>query len=147
SRRRVTASSVIGRSPARRVVGVPEQDPGAADGDGVAVEQGGGLDAVALDVGAVGGAEVRRHRPVRSDAQLEMAAGDAGVLHDDVRLGAAADDGDRAGEEVALAVDVDHRVAGGGGGRGCRGGAAAAGGGVDVEPAGGDGLVGLEPDD
>src|SRR5690606_42046103 len=31
--------------------------------------------------------------------------------------------------------------------RGCRGGAAAAGGGVDVEPAGGDGLVGLEPDD
>ena len=39
-----------------------------------------------------------------------MAAGDARVVDDDVRLAAAADDGDGTGEQVALAVDVEDRV-------------------------------------
>src|SRR5699024_4246897 len=109
-------------SPPAGIVGSgPEQDAGAADGQRVAVHQGGGVHVVALDVGAVRGAEVGGDHPVRGDADLQVAAGDARVVDDDVRLAATADHGDRAGEQVALTVDVDDRVPAAGvvGGGGC----------------------------
>src|SRR5699024_7059124 len=111
----------------------PEQDPGAADGEGIAVHQGGGIDPVALDVTTVGGSQVGGDNAVVGDADLQMLAGDAGVVHDDVGLGATPDHCDRTGEQVSLAVDVHDRVAGGGCGGGGRGDGAAAGGGIHPE--------------
>ena len=73
---------------------------------------------MALDEGAVGRVEVGRNGVALHEADLQVAAGDARVVDDDVRLAAAADDGDGAGEQVALAVDVDDRVRRGGGGGG-----------------------------
>src|SRR5699024_7572176 len=123
-------------SPPAGIVGSgPEQDAGAADGQRVAVHQGGGVHVVALDVGAVRGAEGGGDHPVRGDADLQVAAGAAGGVGDDVRLAATADHGDRAGEQVAMTVDVDDRVPAAGvvGGGGCD--RAAAGGRPHPEPA------------
>src|SRR5699024_8066204 len=86
--------------------------------------------------GAVGRAQVGGDHAVGGDADLQMPAGDAGVVDDDVCLAAAADHGDGAGAQVALPVDVHDRVAGaaaGGRGRGHR---AAPGGRPDAEPPG-----------
>src|SRR5699024_11505660 len=101
------------RSPS--VVGVgsgPEQNAGASDGQRVAVHQGGCFHVMALHIGAVGRAQVGGDHAVGGDADLQMPAGDAGVVDDDVCLAAAADHGDGAGEQVALPVDVHDRVAG-----------------------------------
>src|SRR5699024_5376153 len=124
------------RSPPAGIVSSgPEQDAGTADGQRVAVHQGGGVHVVALDVGVVRGAEVGGDHPVGGDADLQVAPGDAGVVDDDVRLSAAADHCDRAGEQVALTVDVDDRVPAAGLVRGGGGHGAAAGGGPYPEPA------------
>src|SRR5690606_25673697 len=126
------------------VIGVgagPEHDLRAADRDRVAVDQGGGVDAVTLDVTAVRRAEIGGDDACRGHLDLEVPPRDAGVVDDDVGLAAAADDGHRAGQQVALAVDVDDRMPGGRlGGRGRRHGSAA-GGGADGEAAGRQGLV------
>src|SRR5690606_13789054 len=140
-RRRATrVSSLIGRSPADRAgAGKQHGQTGAADLEQRAVlERDGRADPLAVHEGAVGGAEVGGDQGARLvRAQLEVVAGDARVLEDDVRVAAAADHGDRAGEQVLLAVDLDDRAAAGFGlGRaGGRGDAAALGAGLGLEAA------------
>src|SRR5699024_5196483 len=151
-RRRTTrVSSLMGRSPADRAGG-GEQDgqAGAADLEQRAVlERDGGADPLPVHEGAVGGAEIRGDEgAVGLGAQLEVVAGDARVLEDDVRVAAAADHGDRAGQQVLLAVDLDDRAAAGAGlrrvGRGRD--ASALGAGLGLEAAGAHLVVLLERD-
>src|SRR5699024_2902555 len=105
------------------------------DGQGVAVHECGGIDPVPLDETAVGRAQVGADHPIGGDPDLQVPAGDPGVIDDDVCLTTPSDHGDRADEQVALPIDGQDRVpagATGGGGR-CHG--TAAGGGVHPEAA------------
>ena len=115
----------------------PEDDARAPDvdhrvgrerrlGHGVAVEQ-----------GAVGRAEVVDLGASAVPEDLDVLAGDAGVVHGDVGVGAAADHGARMGDRVALAADVEH-------GRPVD--RALHAGGLDVDHAGGQARVLLERD-
>jgi len=64
---------------------IPEQDLGAADGEGVAVHERDGVDPLALDEGAVGGAQVAGDGVAVRQTDLQVTAGDAGVVDDEVR--------------------------------------------------------------
>ena len=73
-RKTVNARSVVTSLNSALVWVRPEEDLGASDDDLVAVKQGRCVDAVALNEGAVGGAQISRDHAGGSDAQFEVAA-------------------------------------------------------------------------
>src|SRR5690349_16438067 len=110
-------------SPSRMIVRVSSliaarsPPPGAVDDGGathrhpVTVGEALAADALAVDERAVGRAEVadagHEVGAVVGHADLAVAPGDAGVVEDDVGGVVPPEDGDRAHERVALAVDVE----------------------------------------
>ena len=82
-------------------------DPGAADRDRAALGEGAGVDPLAVDEGAVRGAEVDHPGPAVDDVHLGVPARDAGVVQHDVGVDGAADDRDGPVDPVRAAVDVE----------------------------------------
>ncbi len=85
-----------------------EHDAGAADVDHRVGRQRGAIDGLAVEQRAVGRAEVVDLRALAVPEHLDVLAGDAGVIHGDVGVAAAADHGARLRDRVSLAADVEH---------------------------------------